>query len=133
MDKIPKNYSDLLQNEVKAFALLATLMKDGSPQLTPLWFSTKGEYILINSAIGRIKDRNMRRNPHIALTILDPHNPYRYIQIRGTVVEITSEGARDHINLLSNKYTGRIVYTGGPPEEIRVIYKILPQFVSAQG
>jgi len=127
---IPEGYLDLIRDETKAFACLATLMKDGSPQLTPIWFSTDGIHILINSARGRVKDHNMRRDPRIAIDILDPKNPYRFIQIRGNVVEITTKGAREHINSLSKKYTDSEIYKGGPLDEIRVIYKILPDHIS---
>jgi PPOX class probable F420-dependent enzyme len=126
----PDGYADLLDDETKAFAFLATLMKDGSPQLTPVWFNTDGTFILINSAQGRVKDKNIRRDPRIALTIMDPNDPYRYMQIRGNVVEITTQGARQHIDNLSKKYTGRTTYTGGPLDEVRVIYKIHPEHVS---
>jgi PPOX class probable F420-dependent enzyme len=131
MGWIPKVYADLFKDETKAFAMLATLMKDGSPQLTPVWFNTDGEFIYINSARGRVKDWNIRRDPRIALTILDPHDPYRYFQIRGRVTQITEIGAREHINTLSKKYTGRDIYIGGPPTEIRVKYKIQPLSASS--
>ena len=130
MPWIPESHLDLIKDETKAFCSLATLMKDGSPQVTPIWFNTDGTHILINSATGRVKDRNMRKNPQIALVIIDPNDPYRYIQIRGKVVEITIQGAREHIDTLSKKYTGRDKYTGGPIEEIRVTYKILPENIS---
>jgi PPOX class probable F420-dependent enzyme len=127
---IPEGCLDLIKDETKAFAFLATLMKDGSPQLTPVWFNTDGKYILVNSAKGRVKDRNMRRDPRVALTIVDPKDAYRYIQIRGRVIEITYQGAKEHIDTLSKKYTGRDFYTGGSAEEIRVTYIILPEHVS---
>jgi len=127
---IPEAYLDLIKDETKAFANLATLMKDGSPQLTPIWFNTDGIHILINSAMGRVKDRNMRRDPHVALTIIDPQDPYRYVQIRGKVVEITENGAREHIDTLSKKYTGREKYNSRSVGEVRVTYKILPVHVS---
>jgi PPOX class probable F420-dependent enzyme len=127
---ISSSHLDLLTDEAKAFACLATIMKDGSPQLTPIWFNVDGTHILINSAQGRVKDFNMRRNNHVALVILDPKDPYRYIQIRGMVTEITTQGAREHINQLSKKYTGREIYTGGPADEIRVTYRIIPLHVS---
>jgi PPOX class probable F420-dependent enzyme len=98
---IPDSHLDLIKDETRAFASLATLMNDGSPQNTPIWFNTDGTHILINSAEGRVKDRNMRRNPRVAVVITDPKDPYRYIQIRGKVVEITSKGAREHIDQLS--------------------------------
>jgi len=127
---IPESYLDLIKDETKAFAYLATLMKDGSPQLTPIWFNTDETFILINSAIGRIKDRNMRREPRVAVVITDPKNPYRYIQIRGKIVEITTNGAGGHIDALAKKYTGANKYTSGTADEVRVIYKILPENIN---
>lgn len=129
---IPKKYHDLLVDETRAFVHLATIMPDGSPQVTPIWFDTDGEFILINSASGRVKDKNMRANPQVALAISDPRNPYRYIQIRGQVVEITMDRAVDHINRLSQKYTGKNYYTG-PTTEQRVTYKIKPEKVNGMG
>ena len=129
MKTIPEKYHDLLQDETRAFAYLATLMKDGSPQVTPLWFNTEGDYLLINSAQGRTKDRNMRRNPLVALAINDPREPYRYLQIRGRVVEITTRGADEHIDALAKKYTGAERYNG--PRDNRVIYKIQVEHVTS--
>jgi PPOX class probable F420-dependent enzyme len=130
MTWIPETYQDLIEDTSKAFCSLATVMKDGSPQLTPVWFNTDGKHILINSAMGRVKDKNMRRNPNVAMVIIDPEDPYRYIQIRGKVIAITTFGARQHIDDLSKKYTGRDKFTGGPIDEIRVTYKILPERIS---
>jgi PPOX class probable F420-dependent enzyme len=130
---IPQSHLDLLKDETKAFAYLATLMKDGSPQATPIWFNTDGVYILLNSAKGRVKDRNMRKRPQVALVIADPKNPYRYVQVMGKVVDITTEGGREHIDALSKKYTGRDKYSGGSLKEVRVTYKILPERVSVMG
>lgn len=130
MTWIPDTYLDLIEDTTKAFCSLATVMKDGSPQLTPVWFNTDGKHFLINSAMGRVKDKNMRRNPNVAMVIIDPKDPYRYIQIRGKVIAITTLGARQHIDDLSKKYTGRDKYTGGPIDEIRVTYKILPERIS---
>jgi len=127
---ISEKHADLLADKTRAFACLATLMKDGSPQLTPIWFNTDGKYILLNSAEGRIKDQNMRRDARIALVILDPKNPYRYIQLRGRVVEITSNGARQHIDSLAKKYHGVDKYTSGSAGEIRVMYKFLPDKIT---
>lgn len=132
MQSIPKEFRDLLTDDAKSFVFLATSMADGSPQVTPVWFNTAGEYILVNSAQGRTKDLNMRARPQVALAISDPKNPYRYIQIRGQVEEITEEGAREHINALSNKYTGNPVYPGSL-EEVRVIYKIKIEKVNSMG
>jgi PPOX class probable F420-dependent enzyme len=84
---IPESYRDLFQK--KAFAHLATIMPDGTPQVTPVWCDYDGTYIRINSAKGRVKDHNMRRNPQVALEIMDPDNPYRYLAVRGRVAEIT--------------------------------------------
>ena len=128
--KISEEYEDLLRDETRAFAFLATTLKNGSPQVTPIWFNTDGEFILINSAKGRVKDRNMRARPKIALAIVDPKDPYRYLQIRGRVVEITEQGARAHIDRLSKKYTGNDRYQLSSPDEVRVTYRIQPESVS---
>lgn len=130
MATIPQSHLDLLQDETRAFSSLATIMEDGSPQVTPIWFSWDGEDILINSAQGRKKDSNMRARPHVALVIVDPKNPYRWLQIRGSIVEITTNGAREHINALNNKYHGNPNYPV-IPNQVRVMYKIKPEHVSA--
>lgn len=126
---IPKDYLDLLKDETKAFLFLATTMKDGSPQVTPIWFNTDGRHIIINSAKGRVKDRNMRARPQVALVIQDPNSPYRYLQIRGRVVDISETGGDEHINTLSLKYHGKSWES--TPGQIRVIYKIFPEKVDA--
>ncbi len=131
MKGIPESLQDLLTEEKKAYLYLATIMKDGSPQVTPVWFNTDGENILINSAAGRIKDKNMRARPNIALCIADPSDPYRYIQIQGKVVEYTTEGADEHIDALSFKYTGHKKYRSRKPDEQRVTYKIQPTKIDA--
>lgn len=124
MDNFPESHSDLLKKECRAFAFLATTMTDGSPQVTPVWFDTDGEYIRFNSAVGRVKDKNIRNNPYVALAIADPGDPYRYIQIRGRVIEITQDGAAEHIHALSQKYHGRNYDL--PAGQQRVMYKLLP-------
>jgi PPOX class probable F420-dependent enzyme len=91
---IPEQFKDLF--EKKAFANLATLMPDGHPQVTPVWCDLEGSLIRINSAKGRVKDKNMRRNRKVALSILDPDNPYRHLAVQGEVVEITEQGADAH-------------------------------------
>ena len=131
MAAIPDQYKDLLQK--KAFAHLGTVMKDGSPQVTPIWFDYDGTHVRINSAKGRWKDKNMRNRPKVALSILDPDNPYRYMQIRGTVTEITENGADTHIDSLAKKYLGQDKYPFRQPGEERVIYKIAVERVNAQG
>jgi PPOX class probable F420-dependent enzyme len=131
LKSFPASHEDLLDDETRAYAFLATLMADGSPQLTPLWFSAQGDFILINSAKGRIKDRNMRARPQVALLITDPKDPfYRYVQIRGRIVEVTEEGALEHINSLSLKYRQK---PWTPVEgQTRVIYKVLPEKTFAE-
>jgi PPOX class probable F420-dependent enzyme len=129
MFDIPENLRYLLDDETKAFAFLATTMSDGSPQVTPVWFNTDGKHILINTARGRAKDRNMTERPQVALAIPDPEDTYRYIQIRGRVVEITEVGALEHIHHLSRIYRGKDWQV--PPNQIRVIYKILLESIDA--
>jgi len=131
MAAIPDQYKDLFQK--KAFAHLATVLKDGSPQVTPIWVDYDGTHVRINSAKGRWKDKNMRNRPKVALSILDPDNPYRYMQIRGTVTEVTENGADAHIDSLARKYLGQDKYPYRQPGEVRVIYKIAVERVNAQG
>lgn len=128
---IPDNFKDLLGKP--AFANLATIMADGSPQVTPVWFDYDGKNILINTAKGRVKDRNMRKNPNVALSIMDPGNPYRHLAIRGKVTEITEKGADEHIDKLAKKYLNLEKYPHRTPGEVRVIYKISPQSCSTMG
>jgi PPOX class probable F420-dependent enzyme len=127
-ETIPSEYLDLFQK--RAFAVLATLMPDGSPQVTPVWCDFDGTHVLVNSARGRVKDRNMRRDPRVALAIMDPDNPYRYLEVRGRVVEITEDGAEAHIDRLAKKYLGVETYPYRRPGEVRVLYKIRPERVS---
>ena len=128
---IPEQYLDLLAK--KAVANLATLMPDGSPQVTPVWVDFDGVHIRINSARGRLKDKNMRRNPLVALALSDPENPFRYLEVRGRVVEITEEGASEHIDALAKKYIDVDEYPGREPGEVRVMYKIEPLRFSFMG
>jgi PPOX class probable F420-dependent enzyme len=128
---IPDKFMDLVQKP--AFANLATIMPDGSPQVTPVWWDYDGQHILVNSALGRIKDRNMRRDPHVALSIMDPANPYRYMEVRGVVVEITQAGADELIDKLAKKYMNVEKYPYRTPQEVRVTYKINPTKVGGLG
>jgi PPOX class probable F420-dependent enzyme len=130
-DKIPEPFKDLFGKV--AYANIATLMADGSPQVTPVWFDYDGDYLRVNSAKGRIKDKNMRRNKRVALSIQDPDNAYRYLAVRGNVEEITEEGADAHIDSLARKYLGKDKYPFRGPGEVRVIYKIRPEKVSTMG
>jgi len=128
---IPEKYLDLFKKA--AFGNLATIMKDGSPQVTPVWVDYDGKYVRFNSALGRVKDKNIRRDPRVALSIFDPENPYRHLEIRGRVVEITRNGADDHINSLAKKYLGKDVYPYRQAGEVRVMYKIEPEKVNTMG
>ncbi len=128
---IPEQYMDLIQKP--AFANLATVMKDGSPHVTPVWFDFEGSFVMINSAKGRVKDRNMRNNPKVALCILDPQNPYRYLEIRGRVTEISETGADEHIDKLAKKYLNVDKYPHRTATEVRVRYKIVAEHISAMG
>jgi len=128
---IPQKYLDLFQKP--CFANLATLMPDGRPQVTPVWCDYDGSHVVVNSAKGRQKDRNMRRDNRVALSIMDPKNPYRYLEVRGTVAEITEEGASDHIDKMAKKYLGLDKYPNAQPGEVRVLYKIRPEKTSSMG
>jgi PPOX class probable F420-dependent enzyme len=132
MAEIPAAFRDLFTT-TPAFAHFVTLMPDGSPQVTPVWCDLQGNTVIINSAKGRLKDKNVRMDPRVALSVADPANPYRYIQIRGRVAEITEQGADDHINRMAKKYLGQDVYPFRQPGEERVIYRIEPEKVQAYG
>jgi len=128
---IPEKYRDLFNK--KAFASLGTLMPDGRPQATPVWCDVEGDLVIINSAKGRQKDRNLRRDPRVSLAIIDPDNPYRYLELRGRVVEITEQGAAAHIDKMAKKYLGVDKYPYSNPNETRVIYKIQPDHATMMG
>ena len=125
MAAIPDKYLDLVQQK-KAFANLATTMPDGSPQVTPVWFDFKNGTIRVNTAKGRVKARNMKEGSSVALAIMDPDEPYRYLQVRGKVRKVTESGADDHIDSLAKKYLGKDKYPFRRPGETRVIYEIEP-------
>ena len=120
----PEEFQDLLNDDSKAFLYLATLMSDGSPQVTPVWFSIEGGHILVNTNQGRVKDKNMKARPKVAMTIQDPNDRYRYLGIRGEVVSYTTEGADEHIHKLSLKYDDE-PWTPRP-EQRRIIFRIKP-------
>ena len=120
----PAQFLDLLGHDAKALLYLATIMPDGSPQVTPVWFDTDDGHILINTNEGRVKDRNMRVRPKVAMTIQDPQDYYRYLGVRGEVVSYTTEGADEHINKLSLKYDNEPwVYR---ETQKRIIFRIKP-------
>jgi len=127
---IPDSFQELI-NSKKAFANIATVMKDGSPQVTPVWFDYNDGKIRVNTARGRVKSRTLRKGAPVALAIMDPDNPYRYLQIRGRVVSATEEGADAHIDSLAKKYLGKDKYPFRQPGEVRIRYEIEP--TSAQG
>jgi PPOX class probable F420-dependent enzyme len=126
-EKIKKYHSILTK---KSFAHLATINNDGSPQSTPVWFDLEDGYLRINTAVGRKKEKNMNRDPRVAMSILDPENPYFMVSIQGKVVERTIEGADSHIDSLARKYLGVEKYPYRNPKEIRIVYKIKPISVS---
>jgi len=128
---IPEKYADLFQK--KAFASLATVNPDGTPQVTPVWVDYDGKRVIVNSARGRRKDKNMGRNSSVALSIMDPDNPYRYLEVRGRVAEITEEGADQHIDKMAKKYMNVDKYPYRQPGEVRVMYKIDPTHTSQMG
>ena len=128
----PEKYQDLFEQK-KAFANLATLMPDGSPQVTPVWFDRKDGHFRVNTAKGRVKARNMKEGAQVAFAIMDPDNAYRYVQIRGTVARVTEDGADAHIDALAKKYIGQDKYPFRQPGEVRVIYEIEPKSISGMG
>ena len=132
MAVIPDKYLDLLEQK-KAFATLATVMADGSPQVTPVWFDYKDGRLRVNTAKGRVKARTLKPGAPVALAIVDPENPYRYVQVRGRVGRVAEEGASRHIDSLAKKYLGQDKYTGAGPGEVRVMYEIEPSSASGMG
>ena len=131
MAPIPDQYKDLFSK--RAFASLGTINPDGSPQVTPVWCDYDGQHVIVNTAKGRLKDKNMRRNPRVSLAVIDPDNPYRYAEIRGKVVEVTETGAAAHIDKMAKKYLGADKYPYRQPGEVRVMYKIQPERTSMMG
>ena len=131
MTTIPSGYKDLL--EKKAFASLATVNADGTPQVTPVWFDWDGSHLRVNTAKGRIKDKNMRSRPTVALAIMDPENPYRYLQVKGRVASVTETGADAHIDSLAKKYLGKDRYPYRKADEVRVTFAIALDRVQVMG
>jgi len=132
MVSIPDNYLDLVQQKT-AFENLATVMADGSPQVTPVWFDYTDGAIRVNTAKGRVKSRTLRPGAPVALAIMDPDNAYRYIQIRGRVRRAVEQGADAHIDALAKKYLGKDTYPFRQPGEVRVTYEIEPISASGMG
>ncbi len=128
---ISPGFLKLLQEP--AFCQLATLMPDGSPQVTQVWVDTDGEHILINTAQGRQKERNVRRDPRVGVNVVDPANAWRIAMVRGRVVEVTTAGADQLIDQLAKKYLNEDAYPFRRPEEVRVTLKVLPEKVNEIG
>lgn len=129
---IPDSHADLLTTK-KAFAHMATVMSDGTPQVTPVWIDFDGTHLLINTAKGRLKDKNLEARDQIGVAISDPENPYRYLGIQGKVVGSTEEGADDHIDKMAMKYMGKDKYPFRSETEVRKIFKVLPLKVHVMG
>jgi PPOX class probable F420-dependent enzyme len=119
--------------EGKNFAHIATLMADGSPQNTPVWIEIEGDKIVFNTAEGRVKPRNLRRDPRVAISVTDAENPYRAAFIRGHVVGITPEGGDASIDSLAKKYMGVDSYPFRQPGEVRLVITVEPDHVSTMG
>jgi PPOX class probable F420-dependent enzyme len=132
MADIPAAFLDLL-TEKKAVANLATVQPDGSPQVTPVWFDYVNGSVRVNTAKGRVKARNLTEGAKVAMSIVDPDNAYRYIQIRGTVSKATTDGAMAHIDGLAKKYLGKDSYPWHKPGDVRVMYEITPTAANAMG
>jgi PPOX class probable F420-dependent enzyme len=131
MATIPDQYKDLFSK--RAFASLATVMPNGSPQVTPVWVDYDGKHLIVNTAKGRQKDKNLRRDPRVSLAVIDPDNPYRYAEIRGRVVEVTESGADVHIDKMAKKYLGKDKYPFAQPGEVRVLFKVEPEKIVGMG
>ncbi|MBT6151901.1 MAG: PPOX class F420-dependent oxidoreductase [Chloroflexi bacterium] len=106
MSFIPESHKDLLEDKSKALGFIATTMADGSPQVSPVWFNWDGEFVYINSTQGRVKEKNMRARPQVAMTIMKLDSPYRYLLLRGKIIDVSTEDAEAHIHALSQKHTG---------------------------
>lgn len=132
MAEIPAAFLDVLTQK-KALAHIATLQPDGSPQVTPVWFDYTNGVVRVNTAKGRVKARNLSEGSKVALSIVDPDNDYRYIQIRGTVTKETTDGAVTHIDSLAKKYMDKDVYPFHNEKDVRVIYEITPYATHTMG
>ena len=129
MADIPSEYRDLFERP--SFAFVATLLPDGAPHVTPTWVDFDGEHVLVNTVRDNRKDKNVRNDPRITLAIADPENPYRYLSVRGEVVERREEGAREHLDALAERYTGQPKYPG-PSGQERVVLVIRADDVGGQ-
>jgi PPOX class probable F420-dependent enzyme len=128
---IPERLADLVKRETRAFAYLALVKQDGTPQVTPIWFDYDGTHFIFNTARGRVKDRILHRHPVVAFVIDDPNDHYRYMQVSGRVVAETEEGGTQQIKDLCEKYHGHRDFNPGPGE-VRVTYKVLPEHITPE-
>ncbi len=129
--KIPDWAADLFEKASPAF--LATVMPDGTPHVTPVWVDRDGDRVLVNTARGRVKDRNFRRNAKVGLVVSDGQNAYRYLSLQGEVAEIREEGADAHIDKLAKSYLGKDTYPFRRPDEVREIVVIEPRRLHGMG
>lgn len=127
---IPDEFLDLFRRPVLAH--LATLMPDGSPHLTPVWIDLDGGHLLVNTVGDRLKAINMRERPAVALAIVDPDNPYRFLSVRGRVAEIAEAGAAEHVDRLARRYLGLDRYPRHDPSRPRLLFRIAPEAVTTQ-
>lgn len=119
--------------EDKNFAHLATIGENGEPQVTPIWIEFDGTHVLFNTEEKRAKTKHMRKNPRVALSIQNSANPYQYVEIRGTVAEITTDGAEQMIDRLAKKYMGVDKYPYAQPGDVRLTVKVLPEKIFGMG
>jgi PPOX class probable F420-dependent enzyme len=132
MKAIPDKFLPVLTTK-KALAHLATVMPDGTPQVTPVWFFYENGKFIVNTARGRVKDRNMQQNAHVALSIVDPDNPFAHVAVRGTITKVSEDGADANIDALAKKYIDQDSYPWRRPGEVRVMYEIEPESVATMG
>jgi len=128
---LPDNLLALLRRPSPCY--IATTMADGSPQLTQTWVDTDGEHVLINSVQGYVKLKNIERDPRVAVAIADPDNPSRYFQVCGRVVDVTTAGGVEHIEMLAQRYLGTPYPWYGGRDQVRVIIAIAAENVSGMG
>ena len=131
MSKLSDKCKEMLKKPV--FAHLATLMPDGAPQVSPVWIDIDGDLLVVNSAAGRVKDKNMRRDARVAISVTDPNNAYQAFMLRGHVTQVTTDGADAHIDRMAKKYMDKDTYPFRQPTEVRVIYRIAVDQESAMG
>ena len=127
-----EHWRDLLDKK-QTFAHIATLNPDGTPQVTPVWIDYVNGKVLVNSAKGRVKVRNLKEGSPVAISITDPDNPYRYVQIQGHITRVTEQGADKHIDKMAKKYLGKDKYPFAKPGEQRILFKIIPEHIHTMG